>query len=299
MQGGRRPSDAATETLIGGDPSEHWIRTRASRPGRQHPDPVRLRRRGSHPQSVSGIAAEGLAIANAAVTVKDAVGNTRSVTTDARGNYTIDTAGLTFPLMLQVTGNKGVWYALVTEDDRGRQANINNATNSIALLALGAASGTELQAAFAAGSFKSVSAATVANADSRLLDALEAELGKRPASLRSARFTPGTADAEGDETDRLLTLVHACPSGGGFGTYNAMPEHVWADTYTTRTYDGVSDDLLTAGYGKSGLAAATTPIYGNAAELRRYAIHTNYRALVDGSTRPPAASAPCTAPTST
>ena len=60
---------------------------------------------GSHPQSVSGIAAEGLAIANAAVTVKDAVGNTRSVTTDARGNYTIDTAGLTFPVMLQVTGN--------------------------------------------------------------------------------------------------------------------------------------------------------------------------------------------------
>ncbi|WP_298624325.1 3-hydroxybutyrate oligomer hydrolase family protein [uncultured Zoogloea sp.] len=238
---------------------------------------------GSSNHSVSGIAAEGLAIANAVVTIKDATGATRSVTTDASGNYVFDTSGLSYPLMLQVTGTKGVWHALVTEDDRGKSANINNATNSVALLALGATTTADLQAAFAAGSFKSVSNTAVANADSRLLDALEAELGKRPESLRSARFTPGTAEAEGDEMDRLLTLVDARPSGGGFGTYNVMPEHVWADTYTTKTYDGVSDDLLTAGYGKSGLSAATTAIFGSAAELRRYAIHTNYRALLDAN----------------
>ena len=50
-------------------------------------------------------------------------------------------------------------------------------------------------------------------------------------------------------------------------------------------YDGLVDDLLTAGLGKSGLMAAA-PAYVNpfaptAAELRRNAIHTNYRALVD------------------
>ncbi len=240
---------------------------------------------GSH---LSGIAAEGLAITNAAVSIKDAQGTTRSVTTDAGGNYVFDTAGLEFPLMLQITGSKGVWHALVTADDLGKPANINNATHSVALLALGAGSTAELQAAFASGSFRTVSAAAVASADTKLLDALEAELGKRPASLRSASFTPGTADADGDETDRLLTLVDAKPAGGAFTAYNVMPEHVWADTYTAKTYDGSSDDLLTAGLGKTGLGSAIPPAYASAAaptaaELRRNAIYNNYRALVDAN----------------
>lgn len=50
-------------------------------------------------------------------------------------------------------------------------------------------------------------------------------------------------------------------------------------------YDGVNDDLLTAGLGAAGLAGAA-PGYANAlaptaAELRRNAIWNNYRALVD------------------
>ncbi|WP_374674731.1 D-(-)-3-hydroxybutyrate oligomer hydrolase [Ideonella sp.] len=50
-------------------------------------------------------------------------------------------------------------------------------------------------------------------------------------------------------------------------------------------YDGVSDDLLTAGLGKTGLLGAApafvNPLAPTPAELRRNAIHTNYRALVD------------------
>lgn len=52
-------------------------------------------------------------------------------------------------------------------------------------------------------------------------------------------------------------------------------------------YDGSTDDLLTAGLGKSGLAGTTPtlvdPLHPTAAELRRLAIYTNYRALVDMS----------------
>lgn len=53
-------------------------------------------------------------------------------------------------------------------------------------------------------------------------------------------------------------------------------------------YDGATDDLLTAGLGKSGLGAATPPPVldakaPTAAELRRRAIHANYRALADMS----------------
>lgn len=53
-----------------------------------------------------------------------------------------------------------------------------------------------------------------------------------------------------------------------------------------KVYDGSTDDLLTAGLGKTGLMAATAPAYAvpatpTASELRRNAIYNNYRALVD------------------
>lgn len=51
-------------------------------------------------------------------------------------------------------------------------------------------------------------------------------------------------------------------------------------------YDGVTDDLLTAGLGKDGLASAIPPGFADPlnptpAELRRLAIYNNYRALLD------------------
>lgn len=65
---------------------------------------------------------------------------------------------------------------------------------------------------------------------------------------------------------------------------NTVPTYLGAITSTT--YDGNSDDLLTAGLGKTGLAAAAAPAYadpGNptVAELRRNAIYSNYRAVLD------------------
>ena len=53
--------------------------------------------------------------------------------------------------------------------------------------------------------------------------------------------------------------------------------------------DGVSNDLLTAGLGKSGLQSAVAPTLSDASnpiasELRRLAIYNNYRALVDMTT---------------
>jgi len=62
---------------------------------------------------------------------------------------------------------------------------------------------------------------------------------------------------------------------------NTKPSYV--GTVTTTAYNGTSDDLLTGGLGWDGLMGAapvpSTP--ATAAELRRLAIHTNYRALVD------------------
>ena len=51
-------------------------------------------------------------------------------------------------------------------------------------------------------------------------------------------------------------------------------------------YDGVTNDLLTAGLGRSGLESATPPgfvdpLHPTPEELRRLAIYNNYRALID------------------
>lgn len=68
---------------------------------------------------------------------------------------------------------------------------------------------------------------------------------------------------------------------------NELPTRVRAPGAAT-TYDGTSDDLLTAGLGKTGIGSATPPGFVDAAnptaaELRRRAIYTNYRAIVDAS----------------
>lgn len=69
------------------------------------------------------------------------------------------------------------------------------------------------------------------------------------------------------------------------GRPNTSPSFL-SGAISSKTYDGNNDDLLTAGLGASGLASATAPAVSatpTAAELRRLAIHQNYRALVDTS----------------
>ncbi|RZJ60649.1 MAG: D-(-)-3-hydroxybutyrate oligomer hydrolase [Acidovorax sp.] len=85
-------------------------------------------------------------------------------------------------------------------------------------------------------------------------------------------------------------VLAACGGNGGDSNnnnapaLNAKPAYLGAISETT--YDGTSNDLLTAGLGASGLAAALPPAYADplkptAAELRRTAIHTNYRGMLD------------------
>ena len=67
--------------------------------------------------------------------------------------------------------------------------------------------------------------------------------------------------------------------------FNEIPDFIQGDISQT-SYDGITDDLLTAGLGASGLASAPGPAFADplnptAAELRRLAIYNNYRALVD------------------
>jgi hydroxybutyrate-dimer hydrolase len=83
-------------------------------------------------------------------------------------------------------------------------------------------------------------------------------------------------------------LVNGCGGGGGGGnsvaTVNVKPDFVMG-TISAVSYNGTTDDLATAGLGKTGLAGASPtaadPLKPTAAELRKIAIYNNYRALVD------------------
>lgn len=85
-----------------------------------------------------------------------------------------------------------------------------------------------------------------------------------------------------------VSMLTACavksPSPLAVGATNTLPAFVKGPV-RSQTYDGNSDDLLTAGLGASGLAGPA-PDFANkasptAAELRKAAIWNNYRALVD------------------
>jgi len=80
----------------------------------------------------------------------------------------------------------------------------------------------------------------------------------------------------------LLALA-ACGSNHALEELNQIPGYL--GTIARADYDGKTNDLLTAGLGKTGLAGVA-PAYANAeqptpAELRRNAIYANYRAVLD------------------
>jgi len=81
------------------------------------------------------------------------------------------------------------------------------------------------------------------------------------------------------------TLLAGCPGGSDTWTPESNIKPAFVGAITKTIYDGASDDLLTAGLGKTGLAGAApvvaNPIAPTAAELRKLAIFNNYRAILD------------------
>lgn len=89
-----------------------------------------------------------------------------------------------------------------------------------------------------------------------------------------------------NRVNRVALAVLATAGLAACGGGEVLEKPDWLGEVRSAQLDGASDDLLTAGLGASGLAAPLAPAYADplaptAAELRRTAIHTNYRALVD------------------
>jgi 3HB-oligomer hydrolase 3HBOH len=87
----------------------------------------------------------------------------------------------------------------------------------------------------------------------------------------------------------VATALAASPATAGATGFGNVPlaeiERLSNASVRCTDYDGITDDLLTAGLGKSGLAGGAPPVADPAnptpAELRRLAIYSKYRALVD------------------
>ncbi|MEX0603328.1 MAG: 3-hydroxybutyrate oligomer hydrolase family protein [Marinobacter sp.] len=84
-----------------------------------------------------------------------------------------------------------------------------------------------------------------------------------------------------------LTACNDSNNNADKSPLNERPDFVSGDVQVT-AYNGINNDLLTAGLGASGLASASAPAFDDALnptveELRTLAIYSNYRALVDTS----------------
>lgn len=104
---------------------------------------------------------------------------------------------------------------------------------------------------------------------------------------RKVRWVAGSTGA--------ALMLGACGGGGPSEPLNSMPVGVSELSRTAYTATApaagttpATQDLLTAGLGKTGLAAAAAPAYADplnptVAELRRNALHSNYRGILDAS----------------
>jgi hypothetical protein len=88
-------------------------------------------------------------------------------------------------------------------------------------------------------------------------------------------------------TTRLAAALLASASWGLLTAHVAIASTFAENDGVLHThYDGVTNELLTAGLGKTRLGSAVAlgfadPLHPTAEELRRLAIYNNYRALID------------------
>ncbi len=81
------------------------------------------------------------------------------------------------------------------------------------------------------------------------------------------------------------TVLSACGGGSSDPGENRNAKPAFLGVVASASYDGNTNDLLTAGLGKTGLGgiapAAVDPLNPTPAELRKIAIFNNYRAILD------------------
>lgn len=123
--------------------------------------------------------------------------------------------------------------------------------------------------------------------------------GSLPA-LSNGSLVPRTVSIFDGQFDLSAFLGAQIYAGVGTSETDMVANKRFAKVYTTSpynlmiaskaSYDGATNDLLTAGLGQTGIASATSPALqagfsaASATDLRRLAIWANYRAILDPTT---------------
>jgi hydroxybutyrate-dimer hydrolase len=236
-------------------------------------------------ETIVGVASDGVGIANINISIMDAQKTTiDEISTDANGRFQFNPGSRSYPFMLSVASNGKTYYSLVTGADK--QVNINPATTVITQLALGS---SQLASAYANATFKTVTAAKIAQAEAHYLQAMRADSQVAAAlfdtSPRTKDYQPGSKIVDGDAYQQYMAMVEPTLSllDGRVLLLNNKP-YRFGDYKTVE--HKVSDDLLSAGLGDAGMLGPAPGYSGllgsvTAAELRKNAIYNAYHALTD------------------
>jgi hypothetical protein len=159
--------------------------------------------------SVSGVAAVGAPISAGTIKLIGANGATANATVSEAGAYSIDTNGLTRPILVRVDGVAGgetaVHYSVITES--GGTINANPVTTAIVTLAMGDDPGTVFEAANTT-KIALLTDRAVGNASAVLYTTLNASRAAAGMSTSSdVNFLNATFVANKSGLDRVLDLV--------------------------------------------------------------------------------------------
>lgn len=159
--------------------------------------------------SVSGVAAVGAPISSGAISLIGANGATAAGSISEAGSYTVDTTGLTFPILVRVDGVAGgestVHYTVINQ--AGGSINANPVTTAIVTLAMRQDPGDVFQNV-RVSDIALLTPTAVANASSTLNTALNAaRTAAGLATTEDVNFLSGSFVANKTGLDKILDLI--------------------------------------------------------------------------------------------
>lgn len=175
---------------------------------------------GSPTINLGGVAATGAPMANVSIKLTDALGASKTATTDAAGNYTMDVSGMTAPFVIVASGMAGdgtetLVSVVASQPSAGQTvvANVTPLTNALAATLDSTGDPLHL-AANVATEAANITPGALATATTNLQTALAPLLNQVGAST-TTDFISGVLTANGTGVDKLLDSVQIAVAPGG------------------------------------------------------------------------------------
>lgn len=235
---------------------------------------------------ITGTASDGVALANASITVTDSSKSdtaAKTITADENGRFSFEPGSRTYPFLLQVSSGDKQFFSVVLGADK--TVNISPATTVITQYALKAGNAGNSVNISAVGK---LTAAQLATAEQAYLQAVRSDSALAEqvfdASPRTREMVPETTTHRGDAYNEYMSSIDVGirQQDGRMMVLNRLP--VRMKTPQVLAHTG-SDDLLTGGLGDTGLVGAAPgyPAGGffSAADLRVNAVYNQFHALAD------------------